>query len=86
LILVKKAILCQYEGSAFYDNSRSLIPKKIENPPYLKPPHGLDSVYQADTIFEDESVVARYDSNRVTLTQMRDEIEKVGYTAGDPVD
>jgi hypothetical protein len=85
MILVKKAILCRYESSAFYDDIRSLIPKKVENPPFSRVLVGLDGVYQADASVEGESVVARYNSNRVIPTQIRVEIEKVGYSAGDPV-
>jgi len=47
---------------------------------------GLDGVYRADASIKEKSVVVRYDPNRVSLSQMREEVEKAGYSAGEPIE
>lgn len=46
----------------------------------------LDGIYRVSADHVNKKVVAHYDPERVSLSEMRDGIVKAGYTPGDPIE
>ncbi len=46
----------------------------------------LDGIYQVKADHVNSKVVAHYDPERVSLSEMKDGIVKAGYTPGDPIE